>query len=129
MYRYNIHSQSDISDHLDVLLVFTLPGLLFIVASFRQRVVMRIDVNGIYYLGELITNWPNFRRVYLKEDYLNDASLDKCYYLHIQYFNATQNLVLEDKIKMRNTFNRGEEDILAAIERICEEVCNREIVN
>ncbi len=118
MYSYQINSYSKLTDYLDIFFIFLAPSILLILTGFVSPTVIIVDQDGIFYKGDLITDWNCFQRVFIKEDYVNEESLDKIYYLHIEYLDDSLTTLLESRIRMNRSYNRSEEEIIAAIERI-----------
>jgi len=91
--------------------VFILPGILIFAVTLKQRIVIQLDENGIFYYGKFITNWKNFQAAYLREEYISEKSISRRYYIYIHYLDSVSMSEMQFRIPMFETLNRAEEDI------------------
>jgi len=97
------------------ILAITLPpAILFIAKGFMHQTVMTINKNGIYYFGTLKTNWNNFINAYITQDEI-PGSIQDNFVLILQFYKEGKEGFFETKIPLRNTQDKSEEEIIAAI--------------
>ena len=96
------------------LIFFLGPALFFIMKGVRNRTVITINMQGIFYLGKLVTNWDTFYNATLTEDQ-KLASISDNFVIVIKCFDAQKNKYYDRKIKLSNTQSKSEEAIIAAI--------------
>ena len=94
--------------------VLIIPALYFIKRGSSKAIVMTINKNGFYHYGKLITNWNNFIDVAVKEEE-KMLSITDNFALFIKYYKDGEPGYFGRKIKLTNTQNRAEEEIIAAI--------------
>ncbi len=95
-----------------------IPAILFLVKAFRNKIVFEINAKGIYYYGELITNWENFISAnYTQEE--KTLSFHDNFILLIEYYKPGTGKDFITKIGLPNTLNKAEEDIIEAIKKYC----------
>ncbi len=75
---------------------------------------MTINKNGFFHYGKLITNWNNFIDVAVKEEEKMFSIKDN-FALFIKYYKDGEPGHFGRKIKLTNTQNKAEEEIIAAI--------------
>lgn len=94
-----------------------IPALAVIARGFRNKTIMVINKNGVYYYGELLTDWNHF----ISEEFIDDGpslsrgtSKDQFYVL-IKYYKEGQPGYYGRKIPFTDSQDKSEEEIIAAI--------------
>lgn len=79
-----------------------------------KRVYIRINKNGIYQDGKLLTGWSNFLKAYLgQKEKTGFINLKDNFLLIVEY--KKDNKGFRHRIPLTNTQNKSEEDVLAAV--------------
>ena len=102
------------SPHIAFLLTL-FPAIFFFVKARRHKLIIEINAGGFYYLGRLITDWKHFISVkYVEEE--KAFRISDNFVLLMEYFkpNASNSFII--KIKLGNTQNKSEEEIIEAIQ-------------
>jgi hypothetical protein len=95
-----------------------IPAIIFIVRGFKDKIVIEINENGLFYHGALVTNWTHFITAkYEQEEKV--MSLQDNFILLIDYYKPETGKRYTSKIKLPSILNKSEEDIIAAIQRFC----------
>jgi hypothetical protein len=104
------HGQEGI--HLKILFIALIPAFLFLRKALSKHRDITINKNGIYINNRLLTNWNNFieAKIIQREIIL---SIQDNFTLFITYQEGSR--VFRDKIPLRNTQNKAEEEIIEAI--------------
>ena len=77
-----------------------------------QSIIFRINSEGIYYYGKLVTGWDNFDNAYVTNE-MEIGSFADNFELVIEFYR--DDLLIRRKIKLTNTQNKSEEEIYGAI--------------
>jgi hypothetical protein len=89
------------------------------VRGFKNQVVMKVNSNGFYYYGQLITTWKNFISVnFLDETFENTRGAIReadRFFLMIKYYKDGRPGYFGRKIRFTDTQDKSEEEIIAAI--------------
>lgn len=80
--------------------------------STSDTVIIRINNEGIFYYGKLITGWDNFQNAYITDEMEIGSYADK-FMLVIEFYR--DNLLIQRKIQLTNTQDKSEEEVYAAI--------------
>ena len=99
--------------------LFALMGIIMIFIGIKRRTVFIIDLNGIIYYGEHLTDWHNFIKAYYQEENVKGSESSRSYYLYIEYRKEFDNSTIVSRIPMSSTFDKSEEQIIEAIESNC----------
>lgn len=100
---------------LDYLLLMALfPSYLFFTKARSSRVYIRVNKTGIYQDEELVTGWNQFLNAYIKEKPVTLSWRDN-FLLVIEFTREDPTKGFRRFIKLTNTQNKSEEDIIAAI--------------
>lgn len=98
-------------------LFLIIPALAIIVRGFRNRIIMVINKNGFCYYGQLLTDWDH----YISQEFIDDGpsmsgsgAKDKFYVL-IKYYKEGQPGYYGRKIRLTDSQDKSEEEIIAAI--------------
>jgi hypothetical protein len=95
--------------------VFTLPAaIIFIVKGFKHRDVLTINKGGIYYFGRLKTSWQNLVEAFITQDE-RPGSIQDNFVLILKFYKDNEDDCYQTKIPLRNTFDKSDEEIIAAI--------------
>ncbi|NOT50679.1 MAG: hypothetical protein HOP10_05335 [Chitinophagaceae bacterium] len=79
-----------------------------------KRVYIRINKNGIFQDGKLITDWSNFLRAWLgQKEKTGIFNIKDNFLLIVEYKKNGKGF--RHKIPLTNTQNKSEEDVLAAV--------------
>jgi hypothetical protein len=89
-----------------------IPAILFFIRGIYTKEIIRISRQGIFYLGELVTKWENFVDARIDQDEIL-LSIQDNFVLFIRYKEGDR--LFQTKIPLRNTYNKAEEEIIAAI--------------
>lgn len=106
-----------------VAVVVLIPGIVYWRKSKSEKIFIQVDRTGIYENGILITSWPNYLKAYVIE---NPVSLDlrpskfsdmikDQFYLVIEYIKDDSGKGYRRKIRLTNTQNKSDEEIMEAI--------------
>ena len=105
---------------MNMIVLFLIPaGFLFIRGS-KNVISIRIDSSGFYYRGKLVTDWEHFADIKLCEEE-RGLRINDNFYLMIRYTKSGEHGLFGRKIKMSNTQDKGDEEIVAAVRRIYNE--------
>ena len=109
---YFVEPQEDFKFETTYLVL--VPAIYFIMKAFaKKNDIIKINKNGIYYYGRLITNWFNFVKAHVTQEEKAFAISDN-FILLVQYKTAKGSIETE-KIPLTNTQDKSEEEIIAAI--------------
>jgi len=98
-------------------------GLLIAIAalvrSSKDQTIMKVNKNGIYYYGQLVTDWNHFITLEFKDEiptpsYGTDGINDE-FSLMIKYYKDGFPDYYGRKIRLTNSQDKSEEEIIAAI--------------
>lgn len=90
------------------------PTILFASKGFKNRTLITINKQGIFYHNKLFTDWHNFNNAYIKEEEKLGRVSDN-FILIIKCYNETKGDYVNRKIKLSNTQSQSEEAILGGI--------------
>jgi hypothetical protein len=99
-----------------VIVALLVPTAFYFIRKKIQKAVMIINKTGIIYYGKLITDWKHFKSAKIDQLPLGLGDPRDKVVLVVYFFNPVQNKLFEQKLRLNNTFNKSEEQILAAIE-------------
>lgn len=85
----------------------------------KNVIVFTINKTGIYYYGELLTDWNHF----ISEEFIdevplpsgNDPGINDRFYLFLKYYKDGYPGYYSRKIRLTDTQDKSEEEIIAAI--------------
>lgn len=108
-----------IRDYVWMAIVAAIPGIVSLVASTRDQVIMKINKSGFYYYGKLLTDWNNFVSAEFMDEMpvlmSGSAGLADKFSLYIKYYKTDQPGCFARKIPLTNTQDKSEEEIIAAV--------------
>jgi hypothetical protein len=91
-----------------------IPAFIFLKKGLqKKKTIIMINRNGFYYFGELITSWPLFIDAVVTQDE-KIFTLQDNFVLIIRYRN-NEGKIFRSKIRLGNTQDKSEEEIIAAI--------------
>jgi hypothetical protein len=77
---------------------------------------LRVDCNGIYHEGQLVTNWDNFVEAFIWQDPYTDSGQDDCV-LILRYYKEGIEGTYRMRIALTDTQDKHEGELLEAIAR------------
>ena len=90
-----------------------------IIASRKNRIVITVNKEGIFYYETLVTNWNNFvsAKFIDQAPQLSKSSLgfSDQFFIALRYRKTADAALYERKIPLTNTQDKSEEEIMAAI--------------
>lgn len=103
----------------------------FFIKAFRKNRIILINENGIIYKRKEICNWNNFRNAFIGQEYphtdMVNAGLDDRTYIIVEYYDHEHSTNFTYRMRMSNTQNKSEEQIINAIENFSGMVLSKEI--
>lgn len=92
------------------------PIVFYFIFTRTKKAIIRINNRGVFYHEHLITSWPNF--VSAKTDQLPLGLGDPRdrVVLIIEYYNESKTQILTQQLRLHNTLNKSEEQMLAIME-------------
>ncbi len=113
--NYNEFEETTPRTSVRLFYITIVPAIVFLLKSVNKKSIIEINKTGFYFHGALVTNWDNYISVrYAQEEKV--MSLTDNFVLFIDYYNQEKGMRYVSKIKMSNTQNKSEEEIIAAIE-------------
>ena len=90
------------------------PAIIFLIKAINKKVIIEINNTGIWYKGTLITSWDNYVNAYIFQEEI-PGSLDENIRLSIEYYVPDKDINYISVLKMENSQNKSEEQIICAI--------------
>ncbi len=91
-----------------------LPAIFFLrKAIIKRKTIIQINKTGLFYFGELITNWSDFIDAVVTQDEKIITFQDN-FVLFVRYRNE-EGRIFRSRIPLTNTQDKAEEEIIAAI--------------
>ncbi len=112
VFKYN----TDLGDTGFYIVAALAPFFAFFIRKKVKTAIIRINRKGIIYEGKLITDWKHFRTAKTDQETLDLLDPRDKVVLKIYFFRDESNQLYEYKLRLHNTYNKSEEQILAAIE-------------
>ncbi len=106
----------DLMNYLMAFGLFLIPGLVFLYKGFSKTVFIRINGQGIFFRGKLMTDWRHFYDAQLR-DGRGIGSIQDKFLLDVRYYSADGKLLHKVSIPLTNTQDQAEEEVLAATYR------------
>ena len=98
-------------------------AILAFARGFKRQIIIRINKEGIFYYGKLLTDWPHFISYQFIDEApmisANSAGLGDRFFLMIKYDKKDLPGHFGRKIRLTNTQDKAEEEIIAAINFYC----------
>ncbi len=100
-----------------VVVAILFPVAIYFIRKKVTKAVMVINSNGIYSHNRLVVDWKQFRSAKIDQLPMTPGDPRDKVVLIIHYLDPVKGKLYEQKIRLNNTFNKSEEQILAAIEK------------
>jgi hypothetical protein len=109
------HFKNDYADYLYMLAL--LPAFFFLRKGKSHRIYIRINKTGIFQDEKLVTSWPNYLNAYIAQDKGKTMlpTIQDNFVLIVEYKKADDGKGFRTKIKLANTQNKSEEEVLEAV--------------
>jgi len=101
-----------------LLLLSLFPAIFFLRRGFKNTVLLTINKTDIYRCGDLLTTWDNFICANIMQDQITGSIKDNSV-LYIDFYIDGQTGYFRRKIRLPNTSDKSEEEILEAIRYFC----------
>ena len=98
-----------------------IPAVLIIRRGLKNRVVIRINKQGLFYYNSKITDWSNLLEASISE-YMEPGDINSRFVLILILREFNNNHFITYKIPLASTFDRDGDEIIAAInyfDKIC----------
>lgn len=92
------------------------PVIGYFIIKKSKAALIRINRNGIYSHESLVTDWKHFKSATTDQLPLNIGDPRDKVVLIVEHYNLTRDKLYTKKIPLHNTYNKSEEQILAAID-------------
>lgn len=102
------------TDKLSLPVLFLIPAVYFLLSLRKNDPIIRINRTGFYYHKELITRWSEFKSANVVEE-PRLASISDNFVLILEFYVPGKAGLSTKKIPMKNTHDKAEEEIIAAI--------------
>ncbi len=99
-----------------VLWMACMPLFLMVFWKRSKKAIININQQGIFSHGRLVTDWYHFQSVEIKQMPLRIGQINDNVVMIIRFLNVERNTVFEQKLKLSNTLNKSEEQMLKAID-------------
>ncbi len=99
-----------------VLWLACMPLFLMLFWKRSKKAIISINQQGIFSHGKLVTDWYHFQNVEIKQLPLRIGQINDNVVMIIRFLNTERNMLYEQKLKLSNTLNKSEEQMLRAIE-------------
>lgn len=93
------------------------PVIAYLIRKKITRAIITINKHGIYSHNNLIASWDNFYSARIEQLPMKIGNPADQVALTIQILDERRENLLEKRIRLHNTLNKSEEQILEAIER------------
>lgn len=93
-----------------------MPLFLMVFWKRSKKAIISINQQGIFSHGRLVTDWYHFHSVEIKQLPLRIGQINDNVVMIIHFLNTERNTLFEIKLKLSNTLNKSEEQMLRAIE-------------
>ena len=108
-----------------------MPAIISISKLKRNRSIIIINGNGIYYHNNLVTDWTNFSNAYIAEETPTvstySAGLSDKFRIMIVYFDPNKSANYIYKMEMTESQNRSEEQIMSAIQFFSDKALSNDV--
>jgi len=104
-------------DYQNIVLAFAIiPVILFIRKGNNPKAHIRVNRKGIYEQEILVTDWAHFIKAFILEKQEKRIyQINDIFYLVIEYQSPKKGIGKRRKIRLTNTQNKSEEEIIVAI--------------
>ena len=115
-FSYMNFNNTSVRTDIRIVYLTIIPAIIFFVKAYRSKPILEINKFGIYFCGELLTNWTNFISAkYIQEP--KTLSISDNFVLLIEYDKPEMPTTYFCKINLPATLNKSEEEIISAIEK------------
>ena len=97
-----------------IVLMTLFPGIIFFTKAIKNKILLELNVTGLYYQGTLITTWPNFVRSYEIQEEV-PGSLDDNVRIVVEYYVPEKKMNYVIKLDLKGTQDKSEEQIVSAM--------------
>ena len=98
----------------EIVLMTLFPGIIFFTKAIKNKILLELNVTGLYYQGTLITTWPNFVRSYEIQEEV-PGSLDDNVRIVVEYYVPEKKMNYVIKLDLKGTQDKSEEQIVSAM--------------
>jgi hypothetical protein len=106
------------SNFLFSLFLFLVPGVVAIAKGRRNGTIIRINKNGFYHAGKLVTDWKLFYDAQFY-DRMKVGRFSDNFVLDLRYYSSDYSLIYTRSIPLDNSQDKAEEEIIEAIQFYC----------
>ncbi|MEO7046167.1 MAG: hypothetical protein ABI091_12730 [Ferruginibacter sp.] len=110
---YNNFSHLTTEGSINLLYITVFPAIFFTIRALRNKIIIKINEDGFYYYGSLITNWENLISARYAPQEM-DGNISDDFTLYLEYYNPDKGTYLS-KVPLENTQDKSEEDVMTAI--------------
>lgn len=107
---------SDMMSYVMAFGLFLTPGIVFLYKGLSKKIFIRINAQGIFFRGKLMTDWRHFYDAQVR-DGRGIGSIQDKFLLDVRYYSPDGQLLHKVSIPLTNTQDQAEEDVLAATYR------------
>lgn len=115
----NFEAEGKFTDFLFIYIFFLFISVLFFVKGLSKKRLILINASGIYHNLTFICDWNNFRNAYIAQEYPNASNtsegLSDRNFIIVEFFNPNTALGYNYKIRMTDTQNKSEYEIIDAL--------------
>ena len=97
-----------------IVLLTLFPAIIFFIKAIKKKILLELNMNGVYYQGNLITTWANFVRSYAIQEEV-PGSLDDNVRIVVEYYVPEKEMNYVIKLNLKSTQDKSEEQIIAAM--------------
>ena len=108
------YRSDQIAVYYKLVILTLLPAISFIVRGIQNKIALTIDKTGIYRKEKLLTSWDHFISAKIMQDAITGSYTDD-FVLFIDYEKEGEPGIFIRKIKISNSWNKSEEEMIAAI--------------
>ena len=105
---------------MNIIVMFLIPAGFLFMRGRKNATLIRINSNGFFYRERLVTDWQHFADIKLCEEE-RGWRIDDHFYLMVRYTKPGTDDLFGRKIKMSNTQDKADEEIILAVKRIYNE--------
>ena len=102
--------------YLKSLSLLLIPGGFLVAAGMRKAVLIKVNIVGIYFRGELVTDWDHFSDATLYQDQ-EPGDINDRFFIMVKYTKGDSPDLFGRRIPMLNTQDKADEEIIAAIHK------------
>jgi hypothetical protein len=95
-------------------LLFVTTGVFFIIRGLKKQELLKINWTGVYQHGALVCRWRDFHKAWLTQKEVTMSIKDN-FVIMFQYNSADQTKLYTRTIRMLNTQDKADDEVIAAI--------------